>query len=239
MMWTRAALICQTLFIVSEAWEVSPDCWLGNEEFSVDLLCPHYTGTGKIFCCGDQHTRFCCTQEDYEREKKAAMVDKEKLKKKSHHHHTLKPADKELTSVNKENVVFKKRFKYEDEEVVSDLKLKVIVADLDTEAHDDHEDCLDLEHVDQDPQSRYVDGIGSLKRDGDDLYDNWHFAFNSIILTIAILIMILIIVLIVYTCKSFIIDPRDRDPERPQLVKDHYKQVYNYLRFFLFFVKIL
>ena len=53
------------------------------------------------------------------------MVDKEKLKKKSHHHHTLKPADKELTSVNKENVVFKKRFKYEDEEVVSDLKLKV------------------------------------------------------------------------------------------------------------------
>ena len=58
MMWTGAALICQTLFIVSEAWEVSPDCWLGNEEFSVDLLCPHYTGTGEIFCCGDQHTRY-------------------------------------------------------------------------------------------------------------------------------------------------------------------------------------
>ena len=41
----------------SDAFETNPNCWLGNEEFSVDLICPEYTGTGEIFCCGESHNR--------------------------------------------------------------------------------------------------------------------------------------------------------------------------------------
>ena len=41
----------------SDAFETNPNCWLGNEEFSVDLICPEYTGTGEIFCCGQPHNR--------------------------------------------------------------------------------------------------------------------------------------------------------------------------------------
>ena len=39
------------------SFDVHPDCWLGNEEFSVDLICPSYTGTGEIYCCGQAQYR--------------------------------------------------------------------------------------------------------------------------------------------------------------------------------------
>ena len=39
------------------SFEVHPDCWLGNEEFSVDMICPSYTGTGEIYCCGQAQYR--------------------------------------------------------------------------------------------------------------------------------------------------------------------------------------
>ena len=53
----RTIVISLGLLEVCQGYDVSPDCWLGNEEFSVDLICPHYTGDGKIFCCGDQYNR--------------------------------------------------------------------------------------------------------------------------------------------------------------------------------------
>ena len=77
-----------------------------------------------------------------------------------------------------------------------------------------------------DPQSRYIKGIGNIDHDND-LLDNWHYAFESMMLLAALLVLILLTVMIILNCKKLCVDGRPKDPEKVQLVKDHYTQVYH------------
>ena len=64
-------LCIQILFIQSLfTFEVPSNCWIGNDEVRIDLLCPDYVGDGRTSCCGDPVSRFCCTIEEYEEEAK-------------------------------------------------------------------------------------------------------------------------------------------------------------------------
>ena len=64
-------LCIQMLFIQSLfTFEVPSNCWIGNDEVRIDLLCPDYVGDGRTSCCGDPVSRFCCTREQFEEEAK-------------------------------------------------------------------------------------------------------------------------------------------------------------------------
>ena len=51
-------------------FEFPSNCWIGNDEVRIDLLCPDYIGDRRTSCCGDPVSRFCCTREQFEEEAK-------------------------------------------------------------------------------------------------------------------------------------------------------------------------
>ena len=51
-------------------FEFPSNCWIGNDEVRIDLLCPDYIGDRRTSCCGDPVSRFCCTRERFEEEAK-------------------------------------------------------------------------------------------------------------------------------------------------------------------------
>ena len=59
-------LCIQSLF----TFEIPSNCWIGNDEVRIDLLCPEYVENGKTSCCGEPESRFCCTEEQFEEEAK-------------------------------------------------------------------------------------------------------------------------------------------------------------------------
>ena len=63
-------VVCILIFCIGPVvtFEITSNCWIGQLEVRIDLLCPEYTGNGKTFCCGDPASRFCCTREEYQKD---------------------------------------------------------------------------------------------------------------------------------------------------------------------------
>ena len=65
-------ILCIQIFCIQSllTFEVPSNCWIGNDEVRIDLLCPDYVGDRRTSCCGDPVSRFCCTREQFEEEAK-------------------------------------------------------------------------------------------------------------------------------------------------------------------------
>ena len=63
-------VVCILIFCIGPVvtFEITSNCWIGQLEVRIDLLCPEYTGNGKTFCCGDPASRFCCTREEFQKD---------------------------------------------------------------------------------------------------------------------------------------------------------------------------
>ena len=66
-------IICIQILCIHSlfTFEIPSNCWIGNDEVRVDLLCPEYVGNGKTSCCGEPASRYCCTREQFEEEAKS------------------------------------------------------------------------------------------------------------------------------------------------------------------------
>ena len=65
-------ILCIQIFCIQSlfTYEFPSNCWIGNDEVRIDLLCPDYVGDRRTSCCGDPVSRFCCTREQFEEEAK-------------------------------------------------------------------------------------------------------------------------------------------------------------------------